>query len=118
MADNISFGNNVEKWINGIDRELELGEHYLDDMRDFIETSLEEAEAISDSSPSDAYGKVLKLASVGSHTARRKPALVELLSHYVEKFISIMEKVKKALGAVSFSISVSFPFDMFIGLTF
>ncbi len=118
MAENDSFRDRVERWIKGIDSELKLDEHYLDDVREFIESSLKEAENLSDSAPSDAYGKVLELANVSSHAARRKPVLVEMLGHYVERFIGIMQKVKKSLGALSFSITVSFPFDLYISLSF
>lgn len=118
LAENDSFRDRVERWIKGIDSEIELSGNYADDMREFIEFSLKEAEGLLDSAPSYAYGKVLKLANVSSHAARRKPALVELLGHYVERFIGIMQKVKKALGAVSFSITVSFPFDLYISLSF
>ncbi len=118
MADNNSFRDRVERWIKGIDSDLELGEHYLDDVREFFESSLAEAEGSSDSDPAGAYSKVLKLANVGAHAARKKPELVEMLGHFVGRFVTVMEKVKKALGAVSFTLTVSFPFDMSISLTF
>lgn len=113
-----TFKDKVEKWIEDFDQELELGEHYLDDVKNYVESSLKDADSFTDSNPSEAYSRVVKLANVSAHMARKKPALVELLGHYVEKFVAIMEKVKKALGAVSFTITVSFPFDMSISLTF
>lgn len=118
MSEIESFRERAERWVEGLDRDLELGEHYLDDVRDFMESSLKDADSFTDSNPSEAYSRVMKLANVSGHMARKKPALVELLGHYVEKFVDIMNKVKKALGAVSFTITVSFPFDMSISLTF
>lgn len=118
MTEGESFRKKVENWFQGIEQDIELGEHYMDDVGEFFETSLKDAESFSESDPAGAYSKVLKLADVGGHVARKKPALVELLGHYVGRFIAVMEKVKKALGAVSFTITVSFPFDMSISLTF
>lgn len=113
-----SFKVRAEKWLKGMEKELEIGEHELDDLKDFMETSLSDADSLSESNPTEAYSRVVKVANVTGHLARKKPALVGLLEHYVDKFIEVMNKVKKALGAVSFTISVSFPFDLGISLTF
>ncbi len=118
MEHDDSFKVRAEKWMKGLEDELEIGEHELDDLKDFVDTSLSDADSLSESNPAEAYSRVVKIANVAGHLARKKPALVDLLEHYVDKFISVMTKVKKALGAVSFTISVSFPFDLGISLTF
>lgn len=113
-----TFDEKVERWIKDLDANIGLGEHYVDDLKMYMEKTLKEIEDISMSDAKEAYGKLIRLAGVGSHAAGRKHELVELFGHYVDHFSKIMEKVRIALGAASYTISVSFPFDMGISLTF
>lgn len=117
MADE-PIGKRIEDWFSGMSHDIHIGEEDLDDFREYLESSLDDAEKSSGSDPEGAYGKVVKLASVTSHAARRKPLLVDVLTKYVKRFITILEEVKKALGALSFTLTVSFPFDLSISLTF
>ncbi len=113
-----SFKERAEKWLKGIYGELEVGENELDQLKDFMESSLREAENYTSSDPSEAYGRLMKLANLSGHLAKKKPVLVELLSHYLQRFVEIMNQIKKALGALSFTIGVSFPFYLSFSLTF
>ena len=116
MEDNLR--ERIDNWLRGVEKEIEIGEHDAAQLESYLEDQMDDAETSSRTNPEEAYGKVVKLASVASHMARRKPALVDLLNRYVQRFVSVMNTVKKALGAVSFSITVSFPFDLSISLTF
>lgn len=118
MADEEDFKSRVESWLRGLKTELEMDEKDLEHLDSYIMESLKDADSSADSDPTGAYSKVVKLANVTGHLARKKPFVVEILGKYVEHFASVMKKVQKALGALSFTISVSFPFDVSISLTF
>lgn len=118
MAPDGNIRKRVEDWLKGIEMDIEIGEQDIDDFQDYLESELRDAENTSATNPSEAYGKVVRLASVTSHAARKKPLLVSVLNRYVQRFVNVMGNVKKALGAESFTITVSFPFDLSISLTF
>lgn len=108
----------IDNWFRGISGDIEIGESDLDDLEKYLQKELDNAGKLLDTSPAEAYGRVVRLAHATGTMARKKPFIVDLLDKYVQKFVDIMNRVKKALGAVSFTITVSFPFDISLSLTF
>jgi hypothetical protein len=118
VTDDHKISKKIEDWLSGAEKDFEIG---LDDIRDFdsyIGKELDDIDSIVEGDPNTAYGRVMKLAGVAGHAARKRPHIIGLLTGYLHRFISIMKKVQKEMGAVSFTISVSFPFDLGISLTF
>ena len=113
-----SFRKKVEDWVNGIENDLDVGIDELHDMENYLKSELDDIESSADADPEGAYGRVVKLAGVCGHAARRKSHLAGIFARYLHRFISIMQKLQKDMGALSFTISVSFPFDLTLSLTF
>lgn len=118
MGQDGNLEERVERWIRGLERDIEVGEYDLEDLGSYLDRELDDAQTMSSTDPAGAYGKVMKLANSTGVMARKKPMLVELLGKYVKRFVDVMNEIKKALGALSFTITVSFPFDMSLSLTF
>lgn len=113
-----SLEERIGNWIKGLERDIEFDDREIHDFEDYITRSLDDAESSVSSDPSHAYSSVLKVASVSGHVARKKPFIVDLLSKHLQHIISVLNEIKKAMGATSFSVTVSFPFDLSISLSF
>lgn len=118
MAVEDGFSSRIERWFKGLEKDIEIDERDLEHFDSYIMESLKDADSSADSDPNGAYSKIVKLAGVAGHLARKKPFIVEILGKYIQHFESVMKKIEKALGATSFTITVSFPFDLSISLTF
>lgn len=118
--------DNIEKIRGSLDKWLESGEM---DVKDFLETADEHWESFINSEfskiedelktdPEKAYSHLVSLANFTGHAAHKKPRIIRVLSGFIRRFIDVMRKLKTALGAGSFSVTVSFPFDLSLTLTF
>lgn len=68
--------------------------------------------------PEKAYGHIMSLLSFIGGSSRKVPRLARLLAEFVKDITTSMTKIKNALGAESFSIILSVPFDISVSLTF
>lgn len=118
MPSDDRISKKIEDWLSGVEKDFDIGLEDLHDLDSYIRKELDDIDSMVEGDPDTAYGRVMKLAGVAGHAARKRPHLVGLLTGYLHRFISIMKKLQKEMGALSFSISVSFPFDMSITLTF
>lgn len=118
MSSSEEFSKRVEDWLSGIEKDFDVGLEEVGHLDAYLKKEFDALDSSADSNPEDAYGRVVKLAAVCGHAARKKDHLVGLLTRYLHRFISVMRKVEKDMGAASFSITASFPFDLSISLTF
>lgn len=112
------FSKRVDDWLKGAEKDLDIGMEEMGQLDGYLNKEFDDLDSTADQDPEGAYGKVIRVAAVCGHAARKKSHLVGLLSKYVHRFISIMNRLQKDLGAVSFSITVSFPFDISLTLNF
>lgn len=108
----------IKDWLEGIREDLQLDDRDLEQLDVFLQQEFDSAETMSDSNPGDAYGRILGIASISSKAASKKPLMIRVFMKYLNRFVNIMNKVQHAMGAVSFSIGVSFPFDIELVLNF
>lgn len=118
MPSEVDLAKRIEDWFSGAEKELDIGMEDLHNLDAYLMKEFDDLDSTADQDPEEAYGRVVKLAGVCGHAARKRSRLVGLLSKYIHRFISVMNKLQKDLGAVSFSITVSFPFDISITLNF
>lgn len=118
MSSEEDFARKVENWLSGIERDFDIGLEELHDLDSYLGKEFDELDSTADQNPEEAYGRVVRVAAVCGHAARKRSHLVGILTKYIHRFISVMNKLQKDLGAVSFSISVSFPFDISLSLNF
>ena len=112
------FSRRVENWLSGVEKDLDISLEDLQGLDAYLKKEFDDLDASADHDPDAAYGKVVKLAAVCGHAARKRNHLVGFLAKYIHRFISVMSRLQKGLGAISFSISVSFPFDISLSLNF
>lgn len=89
-----------------------------DHWRAFFKKEVGLIEEEVDKEPEKAYGHIMSLFSFIGGSSRKVPRLAKLLAEFVRDITDVMTKIKKALGAESFSITLSVPFDISVSLTF
>ena len=112
------FSKRVENWLSGVENDLAIGLEDLQNLDAYLLKEFDDLDSNADQDPDASYGKVIKLAAVCGHAARKRNHLVGMLTKYIHRFITVMNRLQKDLGAISFSISVSFPFDISLSLNF
>ncbi len=118
MTSGEDFSQRIKNWLDGLATDLKVDEHDFEDLERYLLEEFDYADSMSDTSPGEAYGKILEIANLTSKAAVKEPLLVGLLMKYLQRFVNVMNKVQKAMGAASFSIAVSFPFDIDLILNF
>lgn len=118
MSSQEEFYKKIEDWLSGLEKDFDVGVEDVQHLDSYLKKEFDELDSTADQNPDAAYGRVVKLAGVCGHAARRKSHLVSILNKYLHRFISIMKRLQKDMGALSFTITVSFPFDLSISLTF
>lgn len=118
MSSPEEFSKKIEDWLKGAEKDLDIGVEDMDYLDSYLKKEFDDLDSTADQNPEAAFGRVLKVAAVCAHAARKRSHLVGLLSRYVHRFISVMNRLQKDLGAISFSITVSFPFDISLTLNF
>ncbi len=114
-----SIAQSFEEW-------LQRGEVRLRDLisatdehwREYFSREIDQISQEVDDAPERAYAHLLSLVGFAGSNSGKSPRIVKILGEYVRKLADIMGKIAKALGASSFSIIVSVPFDLSIDLTF
>ena len=112
------FAKRIENWLSGIERDFDIGVEGLHDLDSYLMKEFDDLDSTVAQDPEAAYGRVVRIAAVCGHAARKRSHLVGILTKYIHRFVSVMSKLQKELGAISFSISVSFPFDISLSLNF
>lgn len=118
MVDLDEIPEKIRKWLEDVGSELKIGEEDLADLEAFLQSEFDKADSVSDSEPTEAYARVIRIADISSRTASKRPFLIRLFMKYLQRFVDVMKRVQKSMGAISFSISVSFPFNVSITITF
>ena len=118
MTHDEDFSKRVEKWLSGVEKDFDIGFEELQNLDAYLLKEFDDLDSTVAQDPEAAYGRVVRIAAVCGHAARKRSHLVGILTKYIHRFISVMSKLQKELGAISFSISVSFPFDISLSLNF
>lgn len=118
MVETDDIPNKIKTWLRDLKSEVEDEPHILEELDSYLAKEFDTADSISDSQPEEAYGRILRLADLSSKAASKKPLLIRVFTKYLKRFVNAMTNVQKAMGAVSFTISVSFPFNISLSLTF
>ncbi len=84
----------------------------------FMQQEMEEIESEVLKEPEKAYSHLLSLVGFSCRATKDRPRTASLLTSFLRKFKDILGKIKTALGAESFSITFSIPFDVSVSLTF
>ncbi len=73
---------------------------------------------IADGDPYRALTQVTTLTAIVNNAASKAGRLTTRLADYIQKLKGTLDKIKKAVSAASYTISVGFPISVSIAVTF
>jgi hypothetical protein len=85
---------------------------------DGADKALRHVDQVADDDPYLALTQVTALTAIVNHAASREAGLAKRLSDFIQKLKGTLDKIKQAVGAASYTISVGFPISVSVAVTF
>jgi hypothetical protein len=85
---------------------------------DGVDKAFQHVDAVADQDPYLALAQVTTLTALFNNAATTTARLTRRLSDYIKKLKGTLDKIKRAVSAASYTVTVGFPFAVSIGVTF
>lgn len=109
----------LEKWKSGGDLDGPMLDDLSEEFEDLLRAEYALAQELADAGrQEEATSQLLQTNAFASAAAQKRPSLVTKLGPVATELRSAVEALARSLGAAHFSVTVGFPADISVSLTF